>query len=728
MVDLLQAMQATKNILWVNNEEENRWERLPEHEHNNTKEPIPIPREDVEIEQNKPISNEIVMSYLKKHPWIPTPQEFDDMLSVGWYLYEYLVTSREDGEELFPYIKQDLLAWIYGEWEKNTKSIDGFVWGVAIIASKIKADLQWYPIMKSIVDYILSPRFLPSYNKEENTVLNHFFNHNVIPLSDGNQVDNCWLDFKKVLKRNLPQERYRLYVDGITIHSKPSPAKWGENRSKPMKWIIMYPWNEALAKIHMRDFENDVIMLFVDFIQKYFNLDCKWNNIISIEYGADLQKKNVRDDSNLRIDLQKKTPLKRRIKPAHNITIHDGNRDADKILEKRLFDQLSLSKDDSLNHCLVSWHKGTGKSTLIYHYLYEFQNKFPRARIYEVSIKDLARQVSAIAQEKDNVLRNKWFNDFWESLKSYNILYLKDFDQITNGKYRLRGQILDVIDKSGARLILESEASADEIEKILEKDNWWAADPDRRKTNKHKTKSLRERLWWNVYSSTLNAPSPIALKSIIQSIAKGVLKHSLPESIANYLAGSLYQSSQCKNMINSIRYRISDVLQEIDKEWDMAKKISLWDKEIVDRKMKTIEVVAKKVILEQMWTWVQLSLSKVYEWFEEFCEIDNIPVDLKHRSEMFAGFMYVMTEPANMWNPFPQNRKIEDISRQANLKSKKPTHKKLAWYYSINRNRHEARLRCLKSNIESTLSYWWYQLDLRSNDEWVFDRELSSQA
>ena len=125
--------------------------------------------------------------------------------------------------------------------------------------------------------------------------------------------------------------------------------------------------------------------------------------------------------------------------------------------------------------------------------------------------------------------------------------------------------------------------------------------------------------------------------------------------------------------------------------------------------------MAKKIINQNLTWGVNLQLSKVRDWFEEFADgydaSDN-PISLGVRSEMFAAYTYMMTEEKNMWNPVPQYWKIEDIARHSLLRSKKPTHGKLREYFTEHRFYHEERCRFVSAKIAKLMDYGVYGLGL----------------
>jgi hypothetical protein len=141
---------------------------------------------------------------------------------------------------------------------------------------------------------------------------------------------------------------------------------------------------------------------------------------------------------------------------------------------------------------------------------------------------------------------------------------------------------------------------------------------------------------------------------------------------------------QCRKIINTIKSRLTDTL--------------------------TLDEVAKKVINQNLGSGVNLQLSKVHDWFEDFA--DDNSIHLSMRSEMFAAYAYIMTEEPSMWNPARQYWKIEDIAWHSRLRSKKPSHKKLREYFIEHRFYHEERCRFVSKNIATLMDYGGYGLNL----------------
>ncbi len=167
------------------------------------------------------------------------------------------------------------------------------------------------------------------------------------------------------------------------------------------------------------------------------------------------------------------------------------------------------------------------------------------------------------------------------------------------------------------------------------------------------------------------------------------LNNELPQKTAAYLAWSLFQVEQCRKIIQTIKYRLTDILE--------------------------LDQMAKKVINQNLTTWVNLPLLKVRNWFEDFAddqETNGKIMSLDMRSEMFAAYAYVMTEEKNMWNPVPQYWKIEDIARHSHLRSKKPTHKKLREYFTKYRFYHEEWCRFVSGKVAKLMDYGMYGLSL----------------
>ncbi len=613
---------------------------------------------------------------------IPTADEFWVALDKEWSLYQYLIETRKDWDDLFEYIKHDLISWTYGSGEKNTNLVENFIKWAAIVSSRIKKDLKDYPIMWSIIDFIWSPDFYKTYINTGKPVIDCFLDTKIKPVCDQKIINQLWFNFKWILKRNNSIEDYNLYISGINL-----VLYRIQNSKNLVGRYFIYPGKEELVKSYMDIFDNEVIWAFVEYAKEFLGLWAGFHKLIHIEYGH--KSGQWRSEYDLIVAARSKNRPKK-VQTSNQLTIHNGNRDADSLLSKRLRDQLSPITDDTIKHCIISGCKWCGKTTIIKHYLSEIQSKFPRARIWEFSMEGLAKEISMIAQEPNPELKSKGFDTFTKKLNDCDVMYISDFDKIMKGKYWIKWELIKMINSGHTRLILESENSLNHIADELEKDSHTTvSDPEKRKRNKYHTMNLRKRLFADVYEAQNEPPTPLARRNIIQNISKELLKTPLPDNTANYLAWSLFQVEQCRKIINTIKSRLTDIL--------------------------TVDEVAKKIINQNLTWGVNLQLSKVRDWFEEFADgydaSDN-PISLGVRSEMFAAYTYMMTEEKNMWNPVPQYWKIEDIARHSLLRSKKPTHGKLREYFTEHRFYHEERCRFVSAKIAKLMDYGVYGLGL----------------
>ncbi len=348
---------------------------------------------------------------LLKRLCITTTETFWSAINKEWYLYKYLIeTRKEDWEELFEPIKHDLLSWIYGVGDKTTNSVEQFIKCIAIIRTKIKGDLRNYPIMCSIVEFVSTPDFYKAYINTDKSVIWCFLDIKVRPVYDQQLINELWINFKGIIKRNNSIEDYNLYTSGITLTAQKN-ISWKEL----VNWSFIYPWKEELVKNYIDIFDNELIYSFAEYAKWFLGVWADFHKLICLEYAHKSGK--WRSEYSLVAAARSKNHPKK-VKTSNQVTIHDGNRDADSLLSKWLKDQLSPITDDTMKHCIISWYKWSGKTTIIKHYLNEIQCKFPKTRIWDLTLEILTKEVSAIAQETNPELKSKWFEAFVNRLGS----------------------------------------------------------------------------------------------------------------------------------------------------------------------------------------------------------------------------------------------------------------------------------------------------------------------